>query len=204
MSEKVAVLKWVGAGAALMLAGAPLAGAQEAAVLDSVVITADQERADGPVQGYRAKRTRSATRTDTPIEEIPQSISVVPASVLDDLDIPRVERALDFAGGVARQNDFGGLTMYEYSVRGLTTSEFYKDGFSVNRGYMNPPDAASIERVEVLKGPSASLYGRGDPGGTINIVSKRPQLAVNGAGALTTIAAAAISPPSAGGVAQGK
>ncbi|MBA4690602.1 MAG: hypothetical protein H2074_07345, partial [Pseudomonas sp.] len=50
MSEKVAVLKWVGAGAALMLAGAPLAGAQEAAVLDSVVITADQERADGPVQ----------------------------------------------------------------------------------------------------------------------------------------------------------
>ena len=41
--------------------------------------------------------------------------------------------------------------MYEYSVRGLTTSEFYKDGFSVNRGYMNPPDAASIERVEVLK-----------------------------------------------------
>lgn len=73
MSEKVAVLKWVGAGAALMLAGAPLAGAQEAAVLDSVVITADQERADGPVQGYRAKRTRSATRTDTPIEEIPQS-----------------------------------------------------------------------------------------------------------------------------------
>lgn len=176
MSEKVAVLKWVGAGAALMLAGAPLAGAQEAAVLDSVVITADQERADGPVQGYRAKRTRSATRTDTPIEEIPQSISVVPASVLDDLDSPRVERALDFAGGVARQNDFGGLTMYEYSVRGLTTSEFYKDGFSVNRGYMNPPDAASIERVEVLKGPSASLYGRGDPGGTINIVSKRPQL----------------------------
>jgi len=166
----------VGAGTALMLAGVPLAGAQEAAVLDSVTITADQERADGPVQGYRAKRTRSATKTDTPIEEIPQSISVVPASVLQDLDSPRVEKALDFAGGVARQNDFGGLTMYEYSVRGLTTGEFYKDGFSVNRGFMNPPDASNIERVEVLKGPSASLYGRGDPGGTINIVSKRPQL----------------------------
>lgn len=66
--------------------------------------------------------------------------------------------------------------MYEYSVRGLTTSEFYRDGFSVNRGYMNPPDAAAIERVEVLKGPASSLYGRGDPGGTLNIVSKRPQL----------------------------
>ena len=176
MSEKVAVLKWVGAGAALMLAGARAGG-----------------RAGGGGAGFGRHHCRSgtcrrtgaglsrqaharSTRTDTPIEEIPQSISVVPASVLDDLDIPRVERALDFAGGVARQNDFGGLTMYEYSVRGLTTSEFYKDGFSVNRGYMNPPDAASIERVEVLKGPSASLYGRGDPGGTINIVSKRPQL----------------------------
>jgi len=176
MNNGSAVVKWVGCGAALMLAGAPLAGAEEATVLDSVIITADQERADGPVQGYRAKRTRSATKTDTPIEEIPQSISVIPASVLQDLDSPRVEKALDFAGGVARQNDFGGLTMYEYSVRGLTTGEFYKDGFSVNRGFMNPPDASNIERVEVLKGPSASLYGRGDPGGTINIVSKRPQL----------------------------
>ncbi len=121
MNNASAVVKWVGCGAAVILAGAPLAMAEEAAVLDSVTITADQERADGPVQGYRAKRTRSATKTDTPIEEIPQSISVVPASVLQDLDSPRVEKALDFAGGVARQNDFGGLTMYEYSVRGLPT-----------------------------------------------------------------------------------
>src|SRR3546814_17841664 len=109
-----------------MLAGAPLAVAEDAAVLDSVIITADQERADGPVQGYRANHSRSATKTDTPIEEIPQSISVVPASVLQDLDSPRVEKALDFDGGVARQNDFGGLTLYEYSWRGLTPGELYK------------------------------------------------------------------------------
>ncbi|MBU2333876.1 MAG: TonB-dependent siderophore receptor, partial [Gammaproteobacteria bacterium] len=102
MNNASAVVKWAGCGAALILAGAPLAIAKEAAVLDSITITADQERADGPVQGYRAKRTRSATKTDTPIEEIPQSISVVPASVLQDLDSPRVEKALDFAGGVAR------------------------------------------------------------------------------------------------------
>ncbi|MFU1925389.1 TonB-dependent receptor plug domain-containing protein, partial [Klebsiella pneumoniae] len=71
-----------------------------------------------------------------------------------------------------RQNNFGGLTMFEYNVRGFTTSEFYRDGFSANRGYMNAPDSATIERVEILKGPASSLYGRGDPGGTVNLVTK--------------------------------
>ncbi|PXB85729.1 TonB-dependent siderophore receptor, partial [Pseudomonas aeruginosa] len=120
-------------------------------------------------------RTASATRTDTRIEDIPQAISVVPRQVLDDLDSARIERALDFAGGVSRQNNFGGLTMFEYNVRGFTTSEFYRDGFSANRGYMNAPDSATIERVEILKGPASSLYGRGDPGGTVNLVTKKPQ-----------------------------
>ena len=144
-----------------------------AAVLDEVVITAE-DASDQP-EGYRVRQASGATKTQTPLAETPQSLSVIPATLLDDLDTPRLEKALDYAGGVARQNDFGGLTMYEYSIRGLVTSEFYKDGFSVNRGYMNPPDLANIERIEVLKGPASSLYGRGDPGGTLNIVSKRPQ-----------------------------
>ena len=149
----------------------PVAPAQ----LSDSIISASPELADGPVQGYRATRSASATRTDTALSEIPQAISVIPSAVLDDLGSHSVERALDFAGGVSRQNNFGGLTLYEYSVRGFTTSEFYKDGFSANRGYPSTPDAASIERIEVLKGPAASRYGRGDPGGTVNIVTKKPQ-----------------------------
>lgn len=145
----------------------------DSAVLEEVVVTADREQVEA--EGYRTRRSASATKTDTPLEEVPQAVSVIPATVLEDLDSPRIEKALDYAGGVARQNDFGGLTMYEYSIRGLTTSEFYKDGFSVNRGYMNPQDPSNVERIDVLKGPASSLYGRGDPGGTINIVSKRPQ-----------------------------
>lgn len=144
----------------------------DTAVLDEVVITA--EDAQEEQNGYRTRRSASATKTETPLEEIPQAVSVIPTTVLDDLGSPRIEKALDYAGGVARQNDFGGLTMYEYSIRGLATSEFYKDGFSVNRGYMNPPDPSNVERIDVLKGPASSLYGRGDPGGTLNIVSKRP------------------------------
>nr|WP_298116132.1 TonB-dependent siderophore receptor [uncultured Pseudomonas sp.] len=139
------------------------------------VITAPTEAADGPVQGYRATRSSSATKTDTPLSEIPQAISVVPAQVLEDLNTTRIDRALDFAGGVSRQNNFGGLTLYGYSVRGFTTGELYKNGFAVNRGSYSAPDASGIERIEVLKGPAASLYGRGDPGGMINIVTKKPQ-----------------------------
>lgn len=165
---------FIGFAAVTGLTAMPVLGQDvDTAVLDEVVITAD--RNDGDVQGYRSRRSASATKTNSPLEEIPQSVSVIPATVLDDLDSPRIEKALDYAGGIARQNDFGGLTMFEYSVRGLTTSEFYKDGFSVNRGHMNPQDPSNVERIDVLKGPASSLYGRGDPGGTINIVSKRPQ-----------------------------
>ncbi|MEZ1512975.1 TonB-dependent siderophore receptor [Pseudomonas soli] len=164
------------AGLTLGLFGQPLAAAQPL-VLDETSITDAylEERADGPVQGYRATRSATATRTDTDIRDTPQSIEVVPAQVLKDLNSTRIDRALDFAGGVSRQNNFGGLTFLNYSVRGFTTGELYKNGFAVNRGSYSAPDTSSIERIEVLKGPAASLYGRGDPGGLVNIVSKRPQ-----------------------------
>lgn len=166
--------RYIGIAAVTGLASLPtFAQENDTTVLDDVFVMADQD-GEG-VRRYQARRSGSATKTDTPLDEVPQAVSVIPATVLDDLRSPRIEKALDYAGGVARQNDFGGLTMYEYSIRGLTTSEFYKDGFSVNRGYMNPQDPSNVERIDVLKGPASSLYGRGDPGGTINIVSKRPQ-----------------------------
>ncbi|ROM46439.1 TonB-dependent receptor [Pseudomonas canadensis] len=164
------------AGLALGLLLDPAYAEENTLELDAISVTTDTyESTTGPVKGYRATRSASATKTDTAIRDIPQSISVIPATVLKDLGSSNVERALEFAGGVSKQNNFGGLTLYEYSVRGFTTSEFYQDGFSANRGYPSTPDAANIERIEVLKGPAASLYGRGDPGGTVNIVTKKPQ-----------------------------
>ncbi|WLH80114.1 TonB-dependent siderophore receptor [Pseudomonas sp. FP2335] len=164
------------AGLALGLLLDPAFAEDNTLELDAISVTTDAyESATGPVNGYRATRSASATKTDTALRDIPQSISVIPATVLKDLGSTNVERALEFAGGVSKQNNFGGLTLYEYSVRGFTTSEFYQDGFSANRGYPSTPDTANIERIEVLKGPAASLYGRGDPGGTVNIVTKKPQ-----------------------------
>ncbi|MDU9394737.1 TonB-dependent siderophore receptor [Pseudomonas sp. zfem002] len=162
--------------------------AQEPVLLDAVSVTERrlEERADGPVQGYRATRSATATRTDADIRDTPQAISVVPAQVIEDLNSTRIDRALDFAGGVSRQNNFGGLTFLNYSVRGFTTGELYKNGFAINRGSYSAPDTSAIERIEVLKGPAASLYGRGDPGGLVNIVGKKPQ-----AEAFTTVKASA-------------
>ncbi|WP_421683296.1 TonB-dependent siderophore receptor [Stutzerimonas urumqiensis] len=149
--------------------------ASEPVVLGNMEVTAAAERADGPVEGYRAARSASATRTDTAIHDIPQAISVVPAQVVEDIGATRLEDALDYAGGVERGNNFGGQGLTEFLVRGFSSQEFYRNGFAVNRGYPNMPDAATLERIEVLRGPASMLYGRGDPGGTFNIVSKQPQ-----------------------------
>ena len=164
------------AGFTLGLFGQPISAAQPL-TLDALSITDAymEERADGAVQGYRATRSATATRTDADIRDTPQSIDVIPSQVINDLNSARIDRALDFAGGVSRQNNFGGLTFLNYSVRGFTTGELYKNGFAINRGSYSAPDTSSIERIEVLKGPAASLYGRGDPGGLVNIVTKRPQ-----------------------------
>ncbi|WP_447869525.1 TonB-dependent receptor plug domain-containing protein [Pseudomonas putida] len=164
------------AGLTLGLFGQPISAAQPLLLNETSITDAYlEERADGPVQGYRANRSATATRTDTDLRDTPQSIDVVPAQVIKDLNTTRIDRALDFAGGVSRQNNFGGLTFLNYSVRGFTTGELYKNGFAINRGSYSAPDTSNIERIEVLKGPAASLYGRGDPGGLVNIVTKRPQ-----------------------------
>ncbi|MBT2370419.1 TonB-dependent siderophore receptor [Pseudomonas fluorescens] len=136
--------------------------------------TSDYETAQGPVIGYHATRSASATRTDTSIHETPQSISVVSKDVVEDIGATRLQDALDYAGGVGRANNFGGQGLTTFTVRGFTTGEFYRNGFPINRGYPNMPDANTIERLEVLRGPATMLYGRGDPGGTFNVVSKQP------------------------------
>ena len=140
----------------------------------SITGTADYETAQGPVKGYLATRSASATRTDTSIHETPQSISVVTKDAVEDIGATRLQDALDYAGGVGRANNFGGQGLTTFTVRGFTTGEFYRNGFPVNRGYPNMPDANTIERLEVLRGPATMLYGRGDPGGTFNVVSKQP------------------------------
>ena len=172
-------------GLCLLVAASPAVRAEQAdehqpasLQLETMTITAtgNSERADGPVDGYRATRSSSATRTDVALHETPQSVSVIPRDAIEDGGATRLRDALDYAGGVGRANNFGGQGLTTFTVRGFTTGEFYRNGFPINRGYPNAPDAYTIERLEVLRGPASALYGRGDPGGTFNVVTKQPQV----------------------------
>ncbi|QDD89919.1 TonB-dependent siderophore receptor [Pseudomonas oryzihabitans] len=142
--------------------------------LSDLTITGTTESPTGPVQGYKAERSSSATRTDTPLHETPQSVSVVSREALTDVSATSLQQALDLAGGVGRGNNFGGQGLTNYTVRGFTSAEYFRNGFPMNRGYPSAPDAALLERVEVLRGPAATLYGRSDPGGTFNVITKQP------------------------------
>ncbi|WP_407926571.1 TonB-dependent siderophore receptor [Acinetobacter baretiae] len=122
---------------------------------------------------YYSSQSSSATRTQTPIRDTPQEIIVIHKNALDDIQATRLSDGLDLVG-IGRSNNFGGQGLTSYTVRGFTSSEYFKNGFPINRGYPNAPDRQTIQRIDVLKGPAATLYGRTDPGGTFNMVSKSP------------------------------
>lgn len=139
---------------------------------EEIVVTG--ERAGSP---YFAPRATTGTRTDTSILDTPQSIQVVPQQVLQDQQIIRVDDALrNVSGVVGRLNPFGAST--NITIRGFTTDNFtagafLRDGYRLNDN-LGTQETANIERIEVIKGPSSVLYGQSDPGGIINLVTKRP------------------------------
>ncbi|MXO66212.1 TonB-dependent siderophore receptor [Altericroceibacterium endophyticum] len=123
---------------------------------------------------------RQAYRGNFALTEIPQSIDVIDAAELDSNGIDRLNDALDLNASVARQNTLGGM-WDAFAIRGFAGDENIPTGYLVNgfnggRGFGGERDTAGIERIEVLKGPAAALLGRGEPGGTINIVTKQAQL----------------------------
>ena len=120
---------------------------------------------------------RQAYRGDVPVKETPQSIQILDAEVIEDLNITRLESALELASGVSKQNNFGGL-WDSFAVRGFAGDENFPSGFLVNgfnggRGYGGPRDASNIDKIEVIKGPNGAVFGRGEPGGTVNIITKK-------------------------------
>ena len=122
---------------------------------------------------------RQAYRGDFDQKEIPQAISVIDAKLLEENNILRLSDALDLNASVTRQNNFGGL-WDSFAVRGFAGDENLPSGYLVNgfnggRGFGGTRDVAGVERIEVLKGPAAALFGRGEPGGTVNIVTKHAE-----------------------------
>ena len=160
-------------------AGASVAGD---AATDATEATADLATVEvvGRTESgvYQADEAAGA-KTDLPLRELPQSVRVITRQAIDDLGATKLDDVLDHVGGVSRQNNFGGL-WDNVAIRGLpgndsTGMATLFNGFSSNRGFNAPRDLAGVERIEFLKGPAAALYGSSEPGGTLNIVSKRPQ-----------------------------
>ena len=142
--------------------------AESAASVSEVVVT-------GQRQAYRGQFTP---------EETPQSLVVISQRILQDNNITGLTEALDLNAGVARQNNFGGL-WDSYAVRGFAGDENLPSGYLVNgfnggRGFGGPRDVAGVERIEILKGPNAALFGRGEPGGTVNIVTRKARFGETG------------------------
>lgn len=110
--------------------------------------------------------------------ETPQSELKIDLEALENAGAVSLDQALDLSASVARQNNFGGL-WNSFSLRGFVGDEnlpsnYLVNGFNAGRGFGGSRDLSGIESVEVLKGPRAALFGRGEPGGTVNLVTKRP------------------------------
>ncbi|MGZ8171656.1 MULTISPECIES: TonB-dependent siderophore receptor [Methylobacter] len=126
---------------------------------------------------YNRTNASTATKTDTPIMETPYSVTVVPQQVLKDKQVIRIEDAVTSVAGVLPSWTNGGQSDV-FMMRGFQNTNLYRDGFlqpSALGGGTTKRQVANLEQIEVLKGAGSMLYGRSEPGGVINLVTKRPQ-----------------------------
>ncbi len=128
---------------------------------------------------YLQNSAASAVGLDLSLKETPAAISVITQDILQDQQVNNVDDALRNVAGVTKFKTGNGGEE-KFSIRGFDASQsIYKDGARINNALnvSNIPstETANIERIDVLKGPSALLYGQGEPGGIINYITKKPQ-----------------------------
>lgn len=137
---------------------------QEIVVLGTRETAGDPTLSSGPVTERMSQSSRSIER-----------------DLLTAAGAYRLGDALELVSGVSSQNNRGGM-LDNFAIRGFLGTpdggaEYYVDGFLANRGMAPPRDPATVERIELLKGPAGALFGDVDPGGRVNIVSKTPKFA---------------------------
>lgn len=129
------------------------------------------ERADGPVTGYRATRSSTFTKTDIPLKEVPASVSVVPAQLMKDQAMQSLADVIRYVPGATLHQGEGNRD--QFILRGVsTTADLFVDGIRDDAQVFR--DLYNLERVEVLKGTGGMIFGRGGAGGVVNRVTKKP------------------------------
>ncbi|MBM6593315.1 TonB-dependent siderophore receptor [Microvirga pudoricolor] len=152
--------------------------ANGATQLETITVEGQGETATGPVNGYVATRSASGSKTDTPVIETPQAISVVGRQQIEDQRAQSVVEATRYSPGI-RSESFGSDPRNDwFLIRGFPaqTSGYYLDGLQLYSTSFATfkLEPWGLERIEVLRGPSSVLYGGGNPGGLINAISKKP------------------------------
>lgn len=163
---------------ALTLAGGSSAFAAEETLVVDASAAAPQESAWGPAATIAAKHSATGTKTDTPIEKNPQSVSVVTRQEMDIHQPASVKEALGYTPGVTVSTRGASNTYDAVKIRGFgsVNQNNYLDGLKLQGDFYNEVliDPYMLERVELLRGPTSVLYGKSSPGGIITMTSKRP------------------------------
>ncbi len=127
---------------------------------------------------YRKPNASSVTGTNTPIIETPFSVQVIPQAIIRDRQSRDVKDAIGNVSGVTYNGDVQSRSGGTFSIRGFSGVATLRDGFrqfGIGEGQTQPvTEIANLEQIEVLKGPASILYGAIEPGGLINLVSKKP------------------------------
>ena len=161
---------------------APLAQATDTTAAkdgETLTVTADPNTSAEATNGYQPLNTSTATLTNMPMLDIPQVVNTVSDKVLEDQHATTLDEALYNVSNVVQTNTLGG-TQDAFVRRGFGAN---RDGSIMTNGLRTVlPRSfnAATERVEVLKGPASTLYGILDPGGLINVVTKRPEKTFGG------------------------
>lgn len=143
--------------------------AETAPMLEEVQVNAEAETDEG----YRVDSTSSATRTETPLRDVPQTLNIVPGELIETQAAFSLKDALRNVPGLTIAAGEGGRTGDSITLRGFAAnSDTYLDGAKDNGQYFR--DTFFLERVDVLKGPSSMLFGRGATGGIVNLIAKQP------------------------------
>ncbi|WP_338561228.1 ferrichrome porin FhuA [Erwinia sp. E_sp_B04_7] len=166
---------------AMTLSSSAFAAGEETITVDaSANSAAPQESAWGPAPTIAAKHSATGTKTDTPIEKNPQSVSIVTRQEMDTHQFTSVKQALGYTPGVTissrgASNTYDFVVIRGFSSRGLNQNN-YLDGQKLQGDFYNDAviDPYMLERVELMRGPTSVLYGKSSPGGIISMVSKRP------------------------------
>lgn len=139
-------------------------GAKGPTMLQAIEVIGRGERTDF------AETTFAATKTETHILDVPQTVNAVTKEVIEEQNLVQLNDVAPYVAGVNEFSVYDDIT-----IRGFRNSDDRRiNGLRSYNNFWSQPYIANVERVEVIKGPSAVLYGQASPGGVINIVTKKP------------------------------